>query len=157
VRWHQNSHLYANTRIGHLRNNFRTSTKRLKFLLFLYLVFFAVVFFSVLLISPSLFSYPYSYSLHFPSFSCTIIHCLPVQLLFLPLFIHSLIFTSCSYPSPTCHHTIPLSYTLTTQWLAYCTNYTQPQPLQSLTQAHSTTATEIYLNMHKGHKTQQPL
>jgi hypothetical protein len=38
--------------------------------------------------------------------------------------------TSLSYPSPNCHHTIPPSYTLTTQWLAYSANCTQPQPLE---------------------------
>jgi hypothetical protein len=70
--------------------------------------------------------------------------------------IHSLpIFTSPYYPSPTHHHTIPPSYTLTTPLLAYCTNCTQPSPLQSLTQGPSTTTTEIYPNTHKSHKTQQ--
>jgi hypothetical protein len=39
VRPHQSFCLYANTRIGHLRNNSRTFTKRLNFLWFLNLVF----------------------------------------------------------------------------------------------------------------------
>jgi hypothetical protein len=43
-----------------------------------------------LLTSPSLLSYPYSYPLHFPSFSCATIHCTTFQLLFLPLLIHYL-------------------------------------------------------------------
>jgi hypothetical protein len=34
-------------------------------------------------------SYPYSYPLHFPSFSCTTIHCSLSQILFLPLLMHS--------------------------------------------------------------------
>jgi hypothetical protein len=56
-------------------------------------------------------------------------HCSPSQLLFLPLLIHSLpVFASPSYTSPTCHHTTPPSYTLTTCWLAYCTNHTPLQP-----------------------------
>jgi hypothetical protein len=42
-----------------------------------------------------------------------------------PLFCH--VFTSPYYPPPTCHHITPPSYTLTTHWLAYCTNCTQPQ------------------------------
>jgi hypothetical protein len=87
---HQRSHSYANSKVGFLRNNSRTFTKRLNFLLFLYLVSFFVFFFSILLISPSLFSYPYSYPLHFPSFSYATIHYSPSQLLFLPLLIHSL-------------------------------------------------------------------
>jgi hypothetical protein len=39
VRPHQSSCLYANIRTGRLRNNSRTFTKRMNFLLFLYLVF----------------------------------------------------------------------------------------------------------------------
>jgi hypothetical protein len=98
VRPHQSFSLYANTRIGHLRNNSRIFTKRLKFLCFLKLVgffnwvsFFILIFIiPVLLTSPSLFSSPYSYPLYFPSFSCATIHCSPSQILFLPLLIHSL-------------------------------------------------------------------
>jgi hypothetical protein len=43
---------------------------------------------------------------------------------------HSLspIFTSLSYPPPTCQHTNPPSYTLTTHWLDNCTNYARPWP-----------------------------
>jgi hypothetical protein len=85
-------------------------------------------YFFVLLTLPSLFSYPYSYLLHFPSFSCATIHCSPSQLLFLPLLIHSLpIFASSSYPSPSCHQTTPPPCTLTTYWLDYCTKNTHPQ------------------------------
>jgi hypothetical protein len=73
------------------------------------------IFFPVLLPSPSLFSCLYFYPLHFPSFSYATIHCSSSQLLFLLLLTHSLpIFISPSYPSPTCHHTTPLSYTLIT-------------------------------------------
>jgi hypothetical protein len=101
-------------------------------------------FYSVLLTLSSLISYPYSYPLHFPSFSHTTIHCSPSQLLFLPLLIHSfpclhLLILSSPKLSP---HYLP-SYTLTTCCLAYCTSCTQPQPLQSLTQTPST-ATEIH-------------
>jgi hypothetical protein len=92
---HQSFYLYTNTRIGHLRNNSRTFTKRLNFLWLLNLVFFIVFLFLILifiipvvLTLPSLLSYPYSYPLHFLSF-CATIHCSPSQLLFLPLPIHS--------------------------------------------------------------------
>jgi hypothetical protein len=111
VRPHQSFCLHANTRIGCLRNNSRTFTKKLNFSLFLYLVFFVVhmcvcvcvcvcVCFcvSVLLFSPSLLIpilCPY-----FPSFSCAIIHCSPSQLLSLPHLIHSL-------PSSSSPHLLP--------------------------------------------------
>jgi hypothetical protein len=36
------------------------------------------------------------------------------------------VFTSLSYPSSTCHHTVPPSYKLTTQGQVYCTNCTHP-------------------------------
>jgi hypothetical protein len=50
----------------------------------------------------------------------------PSQLL--PLLFHlSLVFTSPFHPPQTCHHTTSPSYTLTTCWLAYSTNCTQPQ------------------------------
>jgi hypothetical protein len=135
VRPHQSFCLHTNTRIGHQTNSSRTFIKKLNFLWSLNLLFFIVSFFSllsflipVLLILPSLFSYPYSYPLHFPSFSYVAIYCSPSQLLFLPLLIHSFpVFTSFSHPPPTCHHTIPPSYTLTTHRLTYCTNFTQPQ------------------------------
>jgi hypothetical protein len=65
VRPHQSFNLYANTRIGHLRNNFRTFTKKVNFLCSLNLAslycvpFFILIFIiPVLLTSPSLFSYP---------------------------------------------------------------------------------------------------
>jgi hypothetical protein len=45
------------------------------------------------------------------------------------------------HPLPPCQHTTPPSYTLTTCWLVYSTNYTQPRPLQSLTQTPSPTTT----------------
>jgi hypothetical protein len=38
------------------------------------------------------------------------------------------VFTSPSNPPPTSHCTTPPSYTLTTRWLAYSANFTQPQP-----------------------------
>jgi hypothetical protein len=116
VRQHQSFCWDANTRIGHLRKNSRTFTKRLYFLWFLkHKKFLIVFFFPVSLNSPSLFSYPSSYPLHFPSFSCATIHCSPSQLLFQPLLIHSFPgFMPLFYPPPTCQHTIPPSYTLTT-------------------------------------------
>jgi hypothetical protein len=88
VRQPQSFHLYTNTRIGHQRSNSKTFAKRLNFLWFLYLLFFLLCFFSsALLTSPSLFSYPYSYPLQLPSFSCATIHFSPSQLLFLLLLI----------------------------------------------------------------------
>jgi hypothetical protein len=48
-------------------------------------------FIPILLTSPLLFSFPYSYSLHFPSFSCATIYCSPSQLLL--LFLHLLIYS----------------------------------------------------------------
>jgi hypothetical protein len=101
VRSHQIFHLDTITRILHLRNNSRTFINRVNFLwslnlvfvimflFFLFLSFFLSFFIPALLTPSSLFCYPYSHSLHSPSFSCTIIHCSPSQLLFLPLLIHS--------------------------------------------------------------------
>jgi hypothetical protein len=108
----------TNTRIGCQRNKSRTFTKRMKFLL-LYLLFF-----SVLLTSPSLFSYAYSYPLHFPSFSCATIYCSPSQLLLLPLLIHSLplSFPNLSPHYPTLLHTHHLLTGLLYQL------YTPPDP-----------------------------
>jgi hypothetical protein len=45
-----------------------------------------------------------------------------------PQFHLSSLFTSPSSPLPTHHYTIPPSCTLTTCWLAYCTNCMQPPP-----------------------------
>jgi hypothetical protein len=56
---------------------------------FLVLFYFYFYVLSVLLTSPSLSSHPYSYILHFVSFSCATIHCYSSQLLFLPFLIHS--------------------------------------------------------------------
>jgi hypothetical protein len=50
---------------------------------------FFLFFIPALLNSPSLFTYPYSYPLHFPSFFCATIHCSPSQLFFLTLLIYS--------------------------------------------------------------------
>jgi hypothetical protein len=61
------------------RNKFRNFTEQTEL--------FAVdvpVYFSVLLTLPSLFSYPYSYPPHFPSFSCATIHCSPLNYSFFP-------------------------------------------------------------------------
>jgi hypothetical protein len=93
--------------------------------------FFLILIFiiPVLVTSSSLVSYPYSYPLHFPSFSCATIHCSPSNYSFCSSSTLSPIFTSPFYPSPTCHHTAPPSYTLTDCWLVYCTNCTQLQPL----------------------------
>jgi hypothetical protein len=57
----------------------------------------------------------------------------------------------------TCYQTTPPSYTLITHWWTYYTNLHSPNHLQSLTQAPSTTTTEIHLNTHKDHKTQKTL
>jgi hypothetical protein len=146
VRTHQRSHLYTSTRIGCLRTKSRTFTKRLNFL-FLYLFFFSA------LTSASLFSYRYSYPLHFPSFSCVTTHCPPSQLPFLLHLIHSLPLPSPppSYPSPICHHTTPPSYTLTTHCLVYCTNCTQPLPPEI-----PDTSTLYYNNRNTPKHTQGP-
>jgi hypothetical protein len=131
---------------------------RLYIMLLAYLVFFFLCLFFVLLTLPSLFSYPFSYPLHVPCFSCAIIHSFSSQVLVLLLFINSwLIFASRYYPSPTCHHITPPSYTLTTHWLAYCTKHTHHWPLQYLSQAPSSITVEIHLNTLTGHKTQQTL
>jgi hypothetical protein len=101
-------------------------TKHTQIYVLAYLVFFV---FFVLLNLPSLFSYPCSYPLHVPCFSCATIHSSPSQLLDLLLFIHSLpIFAAPYYPSPACHHITPPSYTLTTYWLAYYTKHTHYLP-----------------------------
>jgi hypothetical protein len=121
-------------------------------------IFFIISFFTlifiipVLLASPSLFSYPYYYPLCFPSFSCATIYCSPSQLLFLSFSSTLPCLHLLSYPSPPCHHTTTLFYTLTTNWLAYCTTAHTTSPLQI-----PDTTTEIYPNTYKSHKTQQPL
>jgi hypothetical protein len=64
---------------------------------------------------------------------------------FHPYFLPALTFP---YHSPqTCHDTIPPSYTLSTCWPTYYTNFTQTQTLQSLTQSPYTT-TEMHTNTH---------
>jgi hypothetical protein len=117
VRQHQSLYFYANTRIGHLRKKSRTFTKRWNFLWFLNLVFLLCfsLFIPVLLTSPTLFSYPYSYTLHFPSFYCVTIYCSPCNYSFCP-FSSTLspVLTSPSHRPSTCHHTVPLSYILNT-------------------------------------------
>jgi glycosyltransferase involved in cell wall biosynthesis len=124
VRPHHSFCLYANTRIGHLRNNFRTFTNRLNFLWFLNMVFFLLCFFFflflflfysciinfIITIFLSLFL-PSSLSLLFlyysPLFSLTTTLSAPSHALF-PLS------SPPPHPPPTCHHTTLLSYTLTT-------------------------------------------
>jgi hypothetical protein len=129
VRPHQNFPLNANTSIGHLRNYSGTFIKRLNLLWFLnmvFLFFFLFPFYSCITISIitillSLF-WPFSLSLllyYKPLFSLPTTLSAPSH----PLFP---VFTSPFYHSPTCHHTTPPSYTLTTYWLAYCSNCTQP-------------------------------
>jgi hypothetical protein len=105
---------------------------RLNFYLLQYLVFFffffciinfTITIFLFLFISPVLQSI-----------------CSPSQLLFLPLLIHSLpVFTSPSYHSPTCRHTTPPSYTLSS--LLY-QQYIPQDP------ASSDTSTLHYNNRH---------
>jgi hypothetical protein len=127
MRPHQSFHLYANTRIRHLRNNSESFTKRLNILLFLNLVFFIGFFFCIIYFTINTFLCLF-YSRNFLS-SYTIIHCSPFQLLFLPFLIYSLTHSQFpSYPLPTCHHTNSPSFTLITCLLSYCKNCTQPQP-----------------------------
>jgi hypothetical protein len=96
VRPHQSFCLYNNTRIGHLRNNSKTFTKRLNFLCS-WTWYFLLCFFAVLLTSPSLFSYPCPFS------SATIVH--PPNYSFGSFsFILSPCLSLPSYPPPTCHH-----------------------------------------------------
>jgi hypothetical protein len=158
---HQSFHLYAITRIGHLRNNSRIFTKRLNGLWFLNLVFFFTVFlflliFILLFLYYELHHHSSLIPIHFPSFSCATVHCSSSQLLILSLLIHTF---PCLHllllSSPTCNQTLP-SYTLTTCWLAYYTTAHIPSPLHTLTPAPSTTTTEINPDAHKSHKTQQP-
>jgi hypothetical protein len=149
------SHLYANTSIGHLRNNSRTCTKQTE--LFVIPVTGVCSVFSVLLTLSSSFSYTCSYPLHFPSFSCAKIHCSASQLLFLLLLNY---FLPLSSPLPLIlpQHFSPLplppTYLPPTDKLTIPTVH-NPSHLQSLTRAPSTTRTEMYPKMHKGHKTQQ--
>jgi hypothetical protein len=142
--------VHAYTRIGHQRNNARTFTERMNFLLFLYLVFFCCGYFFFCFLIPILTPFV---SLPFPVLQsivlppnytfCLLIHYLP-QFSPPPL----------NIPQPV---TTPPSYTLTTHWLAYCSNCIRHSHLQSLTQAPSTATAEIYPNMQKGHKTHQSL
>jgi hypothetical protein len=112
----------------------------------------------VLLTSSSIFSYPYSNPLHFPSFSCNTIHCSLSQLLLLPLFIHS--FPSLHlppiFPQPVTSLPLPPTESSSTNQSTVPTVH-PPNPLQSLTQAPSTTTVEIHPNTHKGLKTQQSI
>jgi hypothetical protein len=110
----------SNTRIGYQKNKSRTFTKPTE----LSVVTIPVFFLSSLLTLPSLFSYFYSYPLHFPSFSCATVHYSPSQLLFLLILIHSPHFHLPFYSSSNCSPTMAPSYTFTTHWLAYCTNHT---------------------------------
>jgi hypothetical protein len=106
VRPYQNSCLYTNTRIGHLRNNSRTFTKRLNLLLFLYLV--SIVVSCVCMCK--VFILPSSYSF-------------PIQFL-----------SICSPPHPFStnmsqhYHFLPLACLLTNLLHQLYTTYTQPQP-----------------------------
>jgi hypothetical protein len=59
----------TNTRTGCKRSKSRTFTEQTEF----FVVAVPGFIFSVLLTLPSLFSFPYSYPLHFPSFSCATI------------------------------------------------------------------------------------
>jgi hypothetical protein len=128
VRQHRSSRLYANTRIGHLRNNPRTFTKNAELFVVsisdgFCCVFFCIINFTIIIFL-SLFLPP-----HFPSFSCTKIHCSPSQLLFLQLLIHSLpVFTSPSHSpnlSPHYPSLLHIHYPLTS--LLYQL-YTTPAP-----------------------------
>jgi hypothetical protein len=96
------------------------------FYFYSYFVFsFCIINFTITIFS-SLFSPP-SYSLllcYNPLFSFPTTLSAPSHPLSPPAF------TSPSHPPTNCHHTTPPSYILT-----YCTNFIQPQPLQSLTQA----------------------
>jgi hypothetical protein len=118
--------------------------------LFYFIFFF--YFFSVLLTLPLLSSHSYPCPFHSCPFSFATIHCPPSQLSFCP-FLSTLspIFTSSSYLAPTCHKTTPASYILTTCWLAYCTNFTQPQP-----PAIPDTSTLHYTNRKTPKHTQGP-
>jgi hypothetical protein len=74
----------TNTRTGCQRSKSRAFTEQTKLFVVAYL------FFSELLTLSSLFSNPYFYPLHVPSFSCGTIYCSPSQQLFLSLSIHTL-------------------------------------------------------------------
>jgi hypothetical protein len=111
--------LYTNTRICCLRNNSKLFTKRVNIFMFLYLVgfflcvlcqFFCITNFTItiflsLFLPPSLSLPSLCYN---PFFSLATTLSAPSHLLSPP------VFTSLFYLSPTCHHTNPPSYTLTT-------------------------------------------
>jgi hypothetical protein len=158
VKPHQSFCLYANTRIGHLRNNSRLLPKNWTFWgpwtwCFLLCFFIFSFLIPVLLMSPSILSYSYSYHLHFLSFSCATTHRSPSQLLFLPFLIHSfphLHFLLLSSPNLWQHY---LSlYILTTHWLAYGTNCTKLQLPEILHYNNRNTPKNT-----QGHKTQKTL
>jgi hypothetical protein len=128
---HQSFCLYTNIRIENLRNNSRTLTKKLNFLLFLYLLFFIFflwLFFFCIDFTNTIFLSLFL-SLHFPSFFCATSIVLPPNYSFCPfssiisLFLYLLLLSS-----STCHHTTPPSYRLTTHWPINYTNCTQSQP-----------------------------
>jgi hypothetical protein len=87
--------LVHQSRIGHQRKKLQNFYQKTEpgsrtwcfLIVFLFLIFIFII--PVLLTSPSLFFYPCSYPLLFPSFSWATIHCSISQLLFLPLHIYS--------------------------------------------------------------------
>jgi hypothetical protein len=140
VRPHQSFHLNTNTRIRHLRHNSRTFINRLNWTKFLKLFFnfyyyyclsffFLFLFYSCINSIVTILLSSFSSS----SLSLLILYYIPLFSLLTTLSAPShplfpLSFPSPSHLPPTCHHTTPPSYTLTTCWLAYSTNRTQPQP-----------------------------
>jgi hypothetical protein len=99
--------------------------------IFIFVFILFSFFLSVLSTSPLLSSHPYSHPLHSPSFACAKINYSPSNYSF---YHFSSTLSPCLHRlfsfSPAGHHTTPPSYTLTTYWPTYCTNFTQSQPLE---------------------------
>jgi hypothetical protein len=165
VRPHQSSCLYANTKIGHLRNNSRTFAKRLNLPWFLNLMFLLCLFLILIFYYSCIINFTITIILSlFLSFSLSLLLLCYNPLLSLPTTLSAPFHPIHSFPclhipllsSPTCHHTTHSSYILTTCWLACCMNCTHPQPPAIPDTAPSTTTTETHPNTCKGNKTQQP-
>jgi hypothetical protein len=136
VKPYQSFCVYANTRIGHLRNNSRTFTKRLIFLWFMNLVFsYCASFLN--------FNFYYSYIINFmitillslflpSSLSLCLLCCNPLFSLLTNLSApsHPLfpIFNFSPLLPPTCHHTTPPSYTHNPLTSLLYLLYTNPAP-----------------------------
>jgi hypothetical protein len=115
----------------------------------LYCVSLFSFFIPISLNSSSLFSYPYSLPLYFPSFFCTTIQCSPSHLLFLPLLTHSfpclhLIFLSSPSLSPQESSLLHICHLLTSLLQQLYTNQVHCNPWHK----HSTGQQQKYTHTH---------